>query len=65
MRREVYQEYLRVIKEALEIGQVNNIHSELLDHNDSTDIVVTIKNYQRKGGLSQTFFSREKSEYEV
>ena len=53
MRKEVYNEYLRVLKEELDNEENIKFKEQLLNDTDSDEIVVTVKNYNIVGGLSR------------
>ena len=49
----IYQEYLRVIYEAVKNDSVAHFDSSLFEDKDSNEVALTIKNYRRIGGLSE------------
>jgi hypothetical protein len=57
MKKDAYEEYLRVIKDALETGETTPVHKSLLDDRDGSLAVITLKNYGQKKGVSTSFFS--------
>ena len=52
MKKEIYQEYLRAIKEGMETGNAFPIVQENIEEKEARDIVLTIEDYKIQKGLS-------------
>ena len=54
MKKEVYEEYMRVIRQSLETsGQTLEFNQNYISEIDQQDIIVTVKNYNQPKGLSK------------
>jgi hypothetical protein len=54
MAPNVYDEYIRVIKEKIQEGAIKNeFNPTFLSTDDTSEVNMTIKNYSINGGLSQ------------
>lgn len=61
MQIDVYNEYLRVLKEGLELGYAREFNQAMLNEKPEELLSLTIKNYECKTGLSWGFFQIHES----
>jgi hypothetical protein len=55
MEPQVYNEYTRLVKEAISgKGDIKDVDSKFFDNGDTNEVNLTIKNYSINGGLSET-----------
>jgi len=53
MKKEVYEYYLEVIKKELDGKSSDKLDYDLFHKSEGMELVITIKNYNHKGGLSK------------
>ena len=53
MKAESYREYIRVLKEYNENGKIGQFSKSHMDLLEEDEIIVTVKNYNMKDGLSK------------
>jgi len=56
MRADVYDEYLRLLSDYHDNVEDQHFRSSFIRGEDGTDLVITIKNYKKEGGLSKMIF---------
>eukprot|EP00347_Sterkiella_histriomuscorum_P018766 403344262 len=56
IRPMAYKNYVRVLEEAVEEGNYLDFNEEIFNQDQQQEVILTVKNYGRKGGLSKHLF---------